>query len=104
MTDTVINYFLCAACGGLVTWIIAGTRRLKSVTKVIKALSHDALFTRCEQLIFKGKITTDELENLDMLYDEDGEIIFENTGDMSSNELNEMFCRVGRYAEKIPNE
>ena len=42
--------------------------------------------------------------NLDMLYGEDGEIIFENTGDMSSNELNEMFCRVGRYAEKIPNE
>ena len=42
--------------------------------------------------------------NLDMLYGEDGEIIFENTGDMSSNELNEMFCRVGRYAEKMPNE
>lgn len=69
MTDTIVNYFLCAACGGLVTWIVAGTRRLRAVTKVIKALSHDALFTRCEQLIIKGKITTDELENLDMLYD-----------------------------------
>ena len=69
MTDTILNYFICAACGGLVTWIVTGTRRLRSVTKVIKALSHDALFTRCEQLIIKGKITTDELENLDMLYD-----------------------------------
>ena len=38
--------------------------------------------------------------NLDMLYGEDGEIIFQNTDGMSSNELNEMFCRVGRYAEK----
>ena len=69
MTDTIINYFLCAACGGLVTWIVAGTRRLRALTKVIKALSHDALFTRCEQLLIKGNITTDELENLDLLYD-----------------------------------
>ena len=69
MTDTIINYFLCAACGGLVTWIVAGTRRLKSLTKVIRALSHDALFTRCETLIVKGSITRDDLENLDLLYD-----------------------------------
>lgn len=69
MTDTIINYFLCAACGGLVTWIVGGTRRLRALTKVIKALSHDALFSRCEVLILKGSISTDELENLDMLYD-----------------------------------
>ena len=69
MTDTIVNYLLCAALGGLITWIVTGTRRLKAVTKVIKALSHDALFSRCEALILKGNITTDELENLDMLYD-----------------------------------
>lgn len=51
------------------TWVVGGTKRLKSLTKVIKAISHDALFTRCENLIIKGSITTDELENLDMLYD-----------------------------------
>lgn len=69
MTDTIINYFICAVCGGFVTWIVLGARRLRALTKVIKALSHDALFTRCEQLIIKGSITTDELENLDLLYD-----------------------------------
>ena len=69
MTETIVNYFICAICGGAVTWLVAGTRRLKSLTKVIKALSHDALFTRCEVLILKGSISTDELENLDMLYD-----------------------------------
>lgn len=69
MMDTIINYFLCAACGGLVTWITVGTRRLRSLTKVIKAISHDALFARCEALLEKGNITTDELENLDLLFD-----------------------------------
>lgn len=69
MIDTVINYFLCAACGGLVTWIVVGTKRLKSLQNVIKALSHDALFSRCEQLIGKGDITTDDLENLNLLYE-----------------------------------
>ena len=69
MTDTILNYFLCAACGGLVTWIVAGTKRLRSLTKVIKALSHDALYTRCEWLIGKGSISTDDLENLNMLYE-----------------------------------
>lgn len=69
MTDTILNYFLCAACGGLVTWIVAGTKRLRALTKVIKALSHDALFTRCEQLIDKGDITKDDLENLNLLYE-----------------------------------
>lgn len=69
MTDTIINYFLCAACGGLVTWIVAGTRRLRALQDVIKALSHDALFSRCEQLIDRGKISTDDLENLNLLYE-----------------------------------
>ena len=37
--------------------------------------------------------------NLDMLYGPDGEIIFEKPDDVSSYELDEMFCRIGRYAE-----
>ena len=69
MLNTIVNYFLCAACGGLVTWILAGTKRVSSLQKVIKALSHDALFSRCEQLISKGSITSDDLENLNMLYE-----------------------------------
>ena len=69
MTDTIIDYVICAACGGLITWITVGTKRLRALTKVIKALSHDALFTRCEWLISRGTISKDDLENLDMLYD-----------------------------------
>ncbi len=69
MMGTIINYFLCAACGGLVTWIVTGTKKLSSLQKVIKALSHDALFSRCEQLISRGSITSDDLENLNMLYE-----------------------------------
>ena len=69
MMGTIINYFLCAACGGLVTWIVTGTKKLSSLQKVIKALSHDALFSRCEQLISRGSITRDDLENLNMLYE-----------------------------------
>lgn len=69
MINTILNYFLCAICGGLVTWIVTGTKRITSLQKVIKALSHDALFTRCEWLIAKGSITSDDLENLNMLYE-----------------------------------
>ena len=69
MIDTIMNYFLCALCGGLVTWVVTGTKKMTALQKVIKALSHDALFARCEQLIEKGSITTDDLENLNMLYE-----------------------------------
>lgn len=37
--------------------------------------------------------------DLDMLYGADGEIILEIDADMSDKVINEMFCRVGRYAE-----
>lgn len=61
---------MLGACGGAIfTWIGIGARKLASVTKVIKALSHDALFNRCEALILKGSISKSELENLDMLWD-----------------------------------
>lgn len=58
-----------AVGGAVFAWIALGAKRLSALTKVIRALSHDALFSRCEALILKGSITADELENLDMLYD-----------------------------------
>lgn len=67
--ETIITAILAATGGAIFTWITIGAKRLASLTKVIKALSHDALFSRCEALILKGSITTDELENLDLLYD-----------------------------------
>lgn len=69
MTDTILNYLLCSVCGGLITWVTLGAKRMKAMQQVIKALSHDALFSRCEQLIERGKISTDDLENLNMLYE-----------------------------------
>ncbi len=73
-----------------------------SIPEVVKLLeiSRDDLERMIEESIRYSSYDY----NLDMLYGEDGEIIFENTEGMSSNELNEMFCRVGRYAEKIVNE
>ena len=67
--ETIITAILAATGGAIFTWITIGAKRLASLTKVIKALSHDALFTRCEYLIKQGSISTDELENLDLLFD-----------------------------------
>ena len=73
MTATVSTAVLGAiggAVGGAIfAWIALGAKRLSALTKVIKALSHDALFTRCEALISKGSITADELENLNLLFE-----------------------------------
>lgn len=36
--------------------------------------------------------------DLDMIYGDNGEVVLKLTDDMTTNELNEMFCKVGRYA------
>lgn len=60
---------ILGACGGAIfTALALGAKRIVGLTEAVKALSHDALFTRCEALIKKGSITTDELENLTILY------------------------------------
>ena len=48
--------------------LILGVKRIRGLVEVVKALSHDALFTRCEDLITRGEITSSELENLTVLY------------------------------------
>ena len=48
--------------------LILGVKRIRGLVEVVKALSHDALFTRCEDLITRGQITSSELENLTVLY------------------------------------
>lgn len=58
------------AIGGLITGLfIASFKRIKGLTEAVKALSHDALFTRCTDLIARGEISSSELENLTILYD-----------------------------------
>lgn len=57
------------AIGGLVFGLfIASFKRIRGLTEAVKALSHDALFTRCGDLITRGEITAAELENLTILY------------------------------------
>ena len=54
--------------GALAATILLGAKRIKGLAEAVKALSHDALFTRCEEHINKGYITSSELENLTILY------------------------------------
>ncbi len=74
--------------------------RSYSIPELVKLL--DIKREDLEEMIKKSsddgtKVTYDY--NLDMLYSPDGEIIFEKPDDVSSYELDEMFCRSGRHAE-----
>lgn len=64
-----ITASILSACGGAIfALLILGAKRIKGLAEAVKALSHDALFTRCEDLLRRGNITSSELENLDILY------------------------------------
>ena len=65
---TVTASILSAFGGALFAAILLGAKRVKGLAEAVKALSHDALFTRCEELLRRGTITSSELENLDILY------------------------------------
>lgn len=66
---SVVTTSILSALGGFVfAAVILGAKRIKGLTEAVKALSHDALFTRCEELLRRGSITSSELENLDILY------------------------------------
>lgn len=79
---------------------IDGGIRLLSIPEVVKLL--DIKREDLEEMIKKSSDDGAKQTynyNLDMLYSPDGEIIFEKPDDVSSYELDEMFCRVGRHAE-----
>ena len=68
-TLSVLTTSILSALGGAIFAIfVLGAKRIKGLTEAVKALSHDALFTRCEDLLRRGSITSSELENLDILY------------------------------------
>ena len=66
--NIIISSVLSACGGALFAVLILGVKRIRGLVEVFKALSHDALFTRCEDLITRGEITSSELENLTVLY------------------------------------
>lgn len=66
--STIATSILSALGGALFALIVLGAKRIKGLTEAVKALSHDALFTRCEDLLRRGCISSSELENLDILY------------------------------------
>ena len=67
--NTILTAVLGAFGGAIFTAIAIGAKRIIGLTEAVKALSHDALFTRCEALIRQGDITPAELENLTILFD-----------------------------------
>ena len=66
--SVVATSILSGLGGFLFAAVILGAKRIKGLAEAVKALSHDALFTRCEELLRRGSITSSELENLDILY------------------------------------
>lgn len=66
--STIATSILSALGGALFALIILGAKRIRGLTEAVKALSHDALFTRCEDLLRRGYISSSELENLNILY------------------------------------
>lgn len=66
--STITTAVLSAFGGALFATIVLGAKRIRGLAEAVKALSHDALFTRCEDLLRRGNITSSELENLDILY------------------------------------
>ena len=66
--NIIISSILSALGGALFAVLVLGVKRIRGLVEVVKALSHDALFTRCEDLITRGEITSSELENLTVLY------------------------------------
>lgn len=64
----VFSSILSALGGALFAILVLGVKKIRGLTEAVKALSHDALFTRSEALIEKGEITSSELENLTILY------------------------------------
>lgn len=67
--DIILASILSAVGGAIFAGLVLGMKRIKALGKLVKAVAHDALFARCEMLLERGYITTDELENLDMLWD-----------------------------------
>lgn len=58
-----------AGIGGAIVFFKIGVKRLAIYDKVIKALTHDALFGRCNEILAKGELTTESLENLDTIFE-----------------------------------
>lgn len=65
-----ITTAILSACGGAIfTFILANLKKVRARGKVFKSLAHNALFYECKRLIDKGSMTTDELENLNYLWE-----------------------------------
>jgi len=66
--STIATAILSAAGGAIFGLFEASFKRIRGLTEAVKALSHDALFTRCSDLIARGDISSSELENLTILF------------------------------------
>lgn len=72
VVDIILKSFLTACGGGLLTLIVLCIKftwnKMRRDDLTIKALAHDAFFRQARELIKKGHMTKDDLENLDYLY------------------------------------
>ena len=70
--DVILKAFLTACGGGLLTLIVLGVKliwnKIRKDSITIKALAHDAFFRQAREILNKGFMTEEDLENLDFLH------------------------------------
>lgn len=71
-------------------------QRFTNLEFASKSILHDKLFTRCEEIIKRGYITVDELDNLDYLYRAYKGLGGNGTGDVLMKKVQKLAIRKER--------
>lgn len=89
-----INTLVGAIVGGLCTALVHFIRKARmkdnAIEQAVKALTHDSFFRYCRYLLTEGKITTENLENLEHLYSSYKALGLNGTGDKLMNECRKL--------------
>lgn len=72
MTEIIINSFLGALGAGILTLLVLAIKwfwkKIRADDLTIKALTHDAYYRNCHELLPKESITEDESDNHDYMW------------------------------------
>lgn len=84
-TTIIINSILgavgTAIFAGVCVWVKGLWLKSKTYDKAVKALAHDAYFRYCRYLLPEETLTSEEVENINYLYDSYHSLGLNSTGD-----------------------
>lgn len=84
-TTIIINSILgavgTAIFAGVCVWVKGLWLKSKNYDKAVKALAHDAYFRYCRYLLPEDTLTSEEVENINYLYDSYHSLGLNSTGD-----------------------